>query len=378
MDGEILDSTVKLFNSLITKKSYDFVYRDCSEIDPLSKDNVEQQIQELLKRYCFLYDNAKIIVFYYMLSTDCKADFFTEKAKINKNILLSANESLNIEKFVDFLTILEQAALGYEELETTSFYTMINYLKSTNLFENLLKNEDTSIIEKRCGDNDFYFELVLRMISSFIDVQNINTNIEDPHYNYLHSISVLPTVKREAMYRYYEIFNFINDPEKERDYNHIFFYLNHAKRTLVGYNEFIGAFSSGYNNRSFITRNDNGPSMSQIREIYFKYHDELPYDLEIECCDDGMVTRPNNTKSCGKKFKVQEKDIFYQDGSFYHLCSNCGFIVKIDNSLLNAAIQERIFSRCNQDKLLFRKQSILSELTSLDKDYKILIKDKGC
>lgn len=361
--------------------SYDFVHRGIKKIDPRSKDNVEKQISELLKRYSFLYENAKIVIFYYMLCTDCNGDIFKKDAKSIKNaileyMLLTQYEAIDPRDFYEFLEIFEEGMLGYECLEKTSFYKRINHLKKTPVFELLLEREKDLIIDKRAFDNDFYFELSLRMLSTFVDSQSNSTIINNKHFENNSSNMMLPKLKREALRRYYDIFDFINDPDETREYNNCFMYFKPARCTLVSYNEFIGAFSCGYRHRESVSMNDNGPSSRQIKNIYFKYHDELPYDLEIECCSDGDISRPSNTTSCGKKFNVKEKEIFYVDGSFYHLCSNCGYIVRVDKSLLKPVIQKRIIKR-NDDSLLLRKKTLLSELTSLDKDYKVLIKDRG-
>lgn len=381
MDMEYVDFTSNSSGSKLFGYCYDFVHRNGIEIDPRSKENVDKQVLELLKRYSFLYENAKVIIFYYMLSCDCRGDIFKRDAKKIKNaileyILLTRYEAIDTRDFQEFLEIFEEGMLGYDSLEDTSFYKRVNDLKNTLLFKSLFERENDLIIENRAFDNDFYFELALRMLSTFIDVQSNSTIINNKYLENNSSNRMLPKLKREALRRYYDIFSFINDPDKQREYGNCLIYFKPARCTLVCYNEFIGAFSGGYKCRSFTLNNDEGPSLKQIKDIYFKYHDELPYDLEIECCSGGDISRPSNTTSCGKKFNISEKDIFYVDGSFYHLCSNCGYIVKVDDTLLKPGVRNRIIKR-NDDSLLLRKQTLLSELTSLDKDYKVLIKDRG-
>ena len=382
MDLEYSDLMSNSSSSKLFKYCYDFVHRDGVEIDPLSKENVEKQTLELLNRYSFLYENAKVIIFYYMLSCDCRGDIFKKDAKKIKNaileyILLTRYEAIDTRDFNEFLEIFEEGMLGYETLEDTTFYKEIEGLKSTLLFKSLIEREKDLIIESRAFDNDFYFELVLRMLSAFIDVQSNSTLINNKYLENISSNMMLPKLKREVLCRYYDIFSFINDPDKQREYGNCFIYFKPARCTLVSYNEFIGAFSGGYKCRSFVSNNDNGPSIKQIKDIYFKYHDELPCDLEIECVSDEDVSKPNGTSSCGSKFNVREEDIFYINGSFYHLCGNCGYIVKVPSSLLKDVIKERIIKRCESDSLLIRKRELLSELTSLDKDYKVLIKSRG-
>ena len=382
MDMEYSNLMSDSSNSKFSEYCYDFVHRDNVEIDPRSKENVDKQTLELLKRYCFLYENAKIIIFSYMLSCDCRGDIFKNDAKKIKDaileyILLTMCKSIDTRNFQDFLEIFEEGMLGYETLEDTTFYKEIDGLKSTLLFKSLIEREKDLIIESRAFDNDFYFELVLRMLSAFIDVQSNSTLINNKYLENISSNMMLPKLKREVLSRYYDIFSFINDPDKQRQYGNCFIYFKPARCTLVSYNEFIGAFSGGYKCRSFVSKNDNGPSFSQIKEVYFKYHDELPYDLEIECVSDSDISKPEGISSCGSKFNINEKEIFCVDGSFYHLCSNCGYIVKVPSSLLKPIIQERIIKRSREDSLLFRKKELLSELTSLDKDYKVLIKSRG-
>ena len=142
----------------------------------------------------------------------------------------------------------------------------------------------------------------------------------------------------------------------------------------VGFSKFI----SGFNVKKYKGAKSYvcfGLSEKDKQEIYLKLHDELPWDLKIECkmeelngnyINDYRLKRPQDTKPCGCTFNVKEGQIFVSAQGFYHLCSQCGFIVKVPNNLLSENMQNRIKVRCNKDKNLFRKMELLSELQALD------------
>ena len=117
------------------------------------------------------------------------------------------------------------------------------------------------------------------------------------------------------------------------------------------------------------------------QEIYLRYHDELPWNLDIRCAIEDQaiptlveleITRPDNTHPCGNHFHVKEEDIFVNPKDrqyrYYMLCPHCGYIVHIPSNLINDNIQKRIEERCQKDPNLFRKKMLYSELLSLEED----------
>jgi len=142
----------------------------------------------------------------------------------------------------------------------------------------------------------------------------------------------------------------------------------------VGFSKFI----SGFNVKKY--KGAKGYvcfslSEKDKQEIYLKLHDELPWDLEVECkieepeldsMIDARLVRPESTSPCGLSFKIREGDIFVSRRGYYHLCGECGFIVKLPPSLMSEGIKARIDERCSKDKNLFRKMELISELQALD------------
>lgn len=61
----------------------------------------------------------------------------------------------------------------------------------------------------------------------------------------------------------------------------------------------------------------------------------------------------------------EEQNKFYDE--FYQLCPHCGYINIISKELLSAGVRERIEKRCQDDKLLFKKMCLYSELCGLEK-----------
>jgi hypothetical protein len=106
------------------------------------------------------------------------------------------------------------------------------------------------------------------------------------------------------------------------------------------------------------------------------YHDIIPWDNEVECSLDDSIERPSNSFPCGNKFTISEGNVFFYESSFYELCPCCRYIVKVDNSLIPDKISQRIKRKSIIDSDIYRKNYLLSELTFLDTDNKVLSKIK--
>lgn len=115
-------------------------------------------------------------------------------------------------------------------------------------------------------------------------------------------------------------------------------------------------------------------SYEDCLNLYLEGHDELAYNLLCICREDDSLERPKGTKPCLSNFKISEENIFCLGDSFYHLCSNCGYVVNVSDKITNPRIGKRIIDRCGKDNFSLKKHLLLSELVSLDGDYKRLIK----
>lgn len=116
---------------------------------------------------------------------------------------------------------------------------------------------------------------------------------------------------------------------------------------------FIANMSNHYDsNFSILTEEEK-------QDIYLKYHDELPWNLEKICKieeeydflrKDKRLVRPEHTNPCEKSFYINEKEIFVNSNDsiyrYYQLCPHCGYIVNIPKEILSDGIKKRIEQRC--------------------------------
>ena len=112
------------------------------------------------------------------------------------------------------------------------------------------------------------------------------------------------------------------------------------------------------------------------RVVECKYEPQLSYGW------DSRLKRPSGTNPCGKEFEISADEVFFDSDisvmrflnergmgsfrTFYQVCPNWGFIVLIDKDLLTKEEKESIEKRCLEDRDLFRKLCLFSELSPLD------------
>lgn len=313
----------------------------------------EEMKNELIHRYKYIYENCK----YILLSN------VSEKRIYNKlKVVLGGIPDNYLEKLEDFLLgdIPYCETLFYKELEKNksekSFLEEINsnLEKVNNYNSNQLFEHDKISLDLN--------QLLSLLIDYFIK-----------KYRYLNS----KNSKIDALGQYFKINNYTNDNEQESFINGygIEYSLDNSK---FG-NEFI-KYLNDINNL-----NDNYCVLTEkeIQEIYLAYHNELPWDLTTECSlesSDLFMKRPKQTEPCHERFRVIKDEIFVnpnkKDKSFYQLCPYCGYINNITDSLLSDEIKNEIITKCKNDKFIFRKMMLYSELYNLDKDNVLLIRKK--
>ena len=113
---------------------------------------------------------------------------------------------------------------------------------------------------------------------------------------------------------------------------------------------------------------------SDIEDVYFMHHKEMRWNSFVECKSNDTF---KDKVSCGNQFYLSEKDIFHLDGHFYQMCPMCGCITDVSNKIEMEEVKKRIIEKSDKDDNLSRKSSILSELYSLDTNYRSLVKKRG-
>lgn len=91
--------------------------------------------------------------------------------------------------------------------------------------------------------------------------------------------------------------------------------------------------------------------------------------------DDEFVFSRNVTNSCGNVVKLDNDNVYEiisvdYDGEykeqFYTLCPNCGYMININEELLNEDVKTLAREKNSLDRYLFRKNELRSELIHLE------------
>lgn len=323
--------------------------------------------EELINRYMYLYENASYIL----------APFMEEKENNRKNKKGNpiSNSSIRLNHLDKKMCLsLEEFMFSDKKYSDTFLY---KYIESNKKNEEYLEEvyEGLKLLEKenkRRNLDVFRIKLdmseILNQIRSFINGQSSNGRNKN--------------LKLKALDEYFKINRYANDghiyTSGYATTSHDFI---HCPICHIGITQDMIDFRSfkniGLKNTNFINylaydgnkNSENGSILSEDekQEIYLHFHDEIPWNLDIYCNEDGNLTRPINTYPCEEKFFIREEEIFTNGDEFYQLCPHCGYIVRIPAVFLSDGVKNRIKDRCSKDNNLFRKMYLYSELFSLDR-----------
>lgn len=340
-------------------------------------------ISELKNRYCFLYENAPLILACFtngfsllghVLGTD---NYLILRDEVKKQMgFVETSKCYNLRESHDFIYLMEEAFLGDKKIEDTELYSIIKMLKTKeymNVFYDLKREYDISEVDicRDVHDFDKAFRILLECVRVFVNSQKPATKVPGEIRDlYFYR-------KFDVLQRYYEIQRYrmsdlglIDDNLEEYRFN---FTLDKIPdMSLVKESDFLlglAKFGGDASLREVV------PS-SLKRELYFKYHDIVPWDSKVECCSDDSIQRPSNSFPCGTSFVVNEGDIFFYENKFFELCPDCKYIVRVEDSLIPKRVSKRIIDKFYADKTVYRKNYLLSELTFLDSDNRVLSKIK--
>ena len=341
-------------------------------------------INELLNRYSFIYENAGVILGQLIHESNLLNLSIGNSLSKNTNIYLN-EYNCPLQKECKLFSLLEEFLLGDIPVENTSFYAVI---KSINEDENLFKRTKIQFVNEDV--KDFNMRVILEFVSFMIEHQKgayVTTRASDGNYErvydhagFVKTISISDIKQKlKALRPYFDIVFYQNRENgmwngkrriwaDRRDEFEVNF-------TLVDFNYFNKCFSDTTYQGDIYLENFYRLPEDTIQSIYTKYHDELPWNMKVKCFSDNSCVRPRNTSSCGSEFLVKEEDMFVIDDNVYHLCSNCGYIVRVS---VNHRIKNRIKRRCSEDNNYLRKKEIMSELMGLNgvDKAKVLVIDK--
>lgn len=324
-------------------------------------------INELLRRYSFIYDNAGIILGQIINEAKYRKLSIGERLANNVNININDNNKAS-DEVDDIFVLLEEFLLGDINSEETKFYSIINRISSDNdLFcytKKQFVNEDVK---------DFNVRVILEFVSFMIEQQAgtyicedfINNKVYDEN-GFVKCVSISDIKEKLKMLKPYFDIVFYQNKENGRWNGKRRVLIDRRDEfkvlyTLVDYNDFNKYFCNpkkdDFDNIVVIPE-------KAIQSIYCKNHEELPWNMKVKCVSDDSIERPSNTSCCGNEFLVKEENLFVVGDSSYHLCSCCGYIVKVN---VSDKILERARRKCSEDSTYLRKKILYSELMSLDK-----------
>ena len=347
--------------------------------------DLEYAKQELVRRYKYLYENAYFILAPYMYE-QTEEEFQNDTDELYKKVVNKPLIHLRINRLDNINLLFEEFLLSDKPMESTSLYQMVECKKFDKDYLDKVK-KGLALVEKANGDKEVD-ELFVSYFEQKLDIWKVLEKYSD----YLIEQSGDLNNKEKKLYvldQYYRIARYKNDGKiyvsgRRLDFPDVSSLIIdlHERKPIrdkkdvgIKNNSFISAICSApyyEDNFSIFTEGEK-------QQIYLKYHDELPCDLEINCdieeeyvklLIDTRLSRPENTKACGESFVIREKEIFVDPYDklyrYYQLCPKCGYIVNIPKEILSEGIRKRIEDRCSKDEKLFRKMFLYSELFSLD------------
>lgn len=333
--------------------------------------NYDKRKKQLMDRYCYLYKNSFIILGL-LLADQAHFDFYSEiSSKTDIKLydvdicLYDKDESLRNSE------VIEEFLLGDKEISDTKLHSYVEAVWSSSArMRNCKKKSFINGTNIGFSENDKAMKFILDFVYSFVLSQKDRSTYvyeeKDGSYKPSNSIvygckTVYEVEKREkldVLNRYYDILAFKNKKDETFEFKKgIDSSLEQAEKTLVSYNSFIRAFCSDYRSRGSSWDNPYYLSFEQKKDIYFRFHDEIPFDYEVKC----------SSEDCSSSYGFSEEEVFYLDNIFKTICPCCGKVnqVKLPDVKRIDNISKRIVTRSLNDELLEEKIKLLSELTSL-------------
>ena len=331
--------------------------------------DLEYAKENLIERYKYLYINAEFILapFMYMQS---EKEF--EKSKKEYNIskplcFLYLNQLHSINSY------LEEFMLSDISIEDTKLYKFIEENRNNHEYNEKVKyglllleksNENLTVFLNKLD----IFKIIETVIY-YVSEQSSDLDNKDRKLKLLDEYYKIATYKNNGKIDRSSKYDYIKEKKQENSY--LKRPLRKKKDIGVEDNYFIETIT----NAPHLKENDSVFSEKEKQEVYLSLHDELPWDLEVECSRNNNDVRPNFSCPCHQKFYIKENEIFMKPREFnpiefydkyYQVCPHCGYIVELSKEIIAPEIRKRIEKRSLNDMYLYRKMWLYSELFALE------------
>ena len=234
--------------------------------------------------------------------------------------------------------LIEELLLTDKPLEESNLYKELESKRTDKVYLDKVK-KGLELLEKKNANYSFCktnldIEKILTIVTDYINEQTKDSK------NKKRKIKVINEYQKIAEYK--------NEEDLSENYYweiSIVMSKNPVKKTMHTKNDFVIKSNSfiltiaqapvGEDNNSIFAENEK-------QAIYLKYHDELPWNLEIACqleeeypglSNEARMIRPENTQPCGNIFYIKEEEVFVNPSKttyrYYQLCPHCGYMVNI-------------------------------------------------
>lgn len=319
--------------------------------------------EELIWRYKFIYENIDYLIGPFLLYGNKQENDYVVNKRIPYELLKLGQFFLLSDEIAEFSKLVIYVERRKKDLD---------YVKNISISENNTDKE--------------------RKIWEFFN--SISNSIINQEGN-----KILREKKLNAMDEYYKILNYQNKMTQQKLGSKLISnYLNSKNNkwkfpfgkdndeAKIKISNFIKIISDkkNYDEISFGIL-----SNKEKQDIYLIFHDELAWNMTIECAVDKNVAYKTKEKRimnrdispCGEEVYLVESNIFINPKEkfydYYQVCPNCGYIINVPHSILSDKIRVRIEERCLNDEREFSKQLLRSKLKSVDYRDDVLIKRRS-
>lgn len=337
----------------------------------------EQAKKELVKRYKYLYENAEFFLALHLVQ-ETEVEFKEYKSKYKTS---RTERRIYVELDDNKLRGIEEFLMSDRSMERTPLYILIEDLKKSAPHQRQVLRALDLIERKSKTDSPLMEQLnlfnILCKYGRFLDEQSGDLENKKNKLRVLDEYFRIDRYKNDGrIYTSGKNLTLHDCPSGISIPLHELEPIREKDDIGVTKNDFIDTIV----NTPYYEYNWSIFTEEEKQEIYSQLHDELPYYLYATCkleeeyittMIDSRLERPEHTEPCLQPFRIDESQIFVDPDDplyrYYQMCPHCGYVVHIPKEILSKGIRERIEIRCKQDKHLFRKNMLKSELQALER-----------